>query len=160
MLYPLDGVASITNGASAMQQLEAPGNRVNTVNIVFVQAAQSFWEIGTVMPSDYDGGTVTAKFYWDAADASTNAAVWGCQGRAYTDGDTLDQAYGTAQEVTDANNGNGKVNQSAATPAITLAGVPAAEKFTQIRVYRLGSGADNLAAPANLIAVALIYTRI
>jgi hypothetical protein len=112
------------------------------------------------LPSDYDGGTITAVFYWAANTASTNSVVWGLAARAYADGDVLDQAFGTAQESTDANNGTDDVNISAATPAITIGGSPAASLYVQFRAYRNPAAAgDTLAATAELLAIRITYTR-
>jgi hypothetical protein len=112
------------------------------------------------MPSDYNGGTITAIFYWLAPSASTNSVVWGIAARAFNDSDPIDQAFGTAQEVTDANGGTDDVNISAATSAITLAGTPAAGSFVQFRAYRNGAaGADTLVALAELLAIRISYTR-
>jgi len=112
------------------------------------------------MPSDYNGGTITAVFYWIAPSVSTNSVVWGLAARAYADSDIFDQAFGTPQEVTDANGGNDDVNISAATPAITIAGSPAASNYVQFRAYRNpAAGGDNLAAIAELLAIRISYTR-
>jgi hypothetical protein len=112
------------------------------------------------MPSDYDGGTVTAVFYWIANSASTNSAIWALQGRAYGDNEAIDQAFGTAQSVTDANNGANTLNISSATSAITLAGSPAASELVQFRAYRnADDGSDNLAADARLVAIRVTFTR-
>lgn len=150
---------SITSGASAISQIETTTNKVNTFVADFLQSVQSYVEFDLPLPADYNGGTVTAVIYWMANSASTNSVVWGLQGRAYADGNALDQAFGTAQEVTDANNGTNDVNISAATAAITLAGAPAAGQHAQFRLYRLGSGSDNLAATARFLEVRITYTR-
>jgi hypothetical protein len=112
------------------------------------------------MPSDYDGGTITAVFYWFASTTSTSSVTWGLQGRSYGDNEAIDQAWGTAQEVNDANGGNNIINISSSTPAITLAGTPAASEFVQFRVYRDSANVnDTLAATARLLAVRITYTR-
>jgi len=112
------------------------------------------------MPSDYDGGTITAQFYWLADTTSTNSVVWGLAARAYADADLFDQAFGTAQEATDANTGQLDVNISPLTPAITIGGTPAASNFVVFRAYRNPvAGGDNLAATALLLAVRVTYTR-
>jgi hypothetical protein len=112
------------------------------------------------MPSDYDGGTVTAVFYWLANSASGNSVVWGLQGTAFADSDPIDTAWGAAQTVTDANNAQNDVNISAATAAITLAGGPAASELVQFRAYRdADNGSDDLAADARLIAIRITFTR-
>jgi hypothetical protein len=43
---------------------------------------------------------------------------------------------------------------------MTFAGAPAASKHCQIRIYRLGSGSDTLAAAALLLQVRISYTRV
>jgi hypothetical protein len=126
----------------------------------FDQTTDEFAQWTVVMPSDYDAGTVTGVFYWLADSASTNSVVWALQGRSYADSDAIDQAWGTAQTVTDANNAQNDVNISPATAAITLAGGPTASELVQFRVYRdADNGSDNLAADARLVAIRVTFTR-
>lgn len=149
---------STTNGASGPNQSELASNKVNLVTLDFAQSVQSFCNWAIQMPANWDAGTVTAKFLWTANSTSTNSVVWGLAGRAYGNDVTLDQAFGTAQEVTDANTATAdQIHISNATSAITLAGTPAAGQWAQFRAYRLGSGSDSLAATANLLAVHLTY---
>jgi hypothetical protein len=111
------------------------------------------------MPSDYNGGTVTAVFYW-TTDIASGDVVWGMSGRAFNDGDVFDQAFGAVQTVTDSSNGAGDVNISAATAAITLAGTPAAGSYVQFKAERQGgAGGDTLAGEADLLQVRITYTR-
>ena len=126
----------------------------------FDQTSIEYAQWSIVLPSDYDGGTVTAVFYWLANTASGNSVVWGLQGIAYADSDPIDAAWGAAQEVTDANNAQNDVNQSAATAAITLAGGPAAGEAAQFRAYRDPTdGSDDLAADARLWEIRITFTR-
>jgi hypothetical protein len=96
-----------------------------------------------------------------ANDATENAVVWGCQGRSYGDGETLDDSWGTAQEVTDANGGvANQIRKSGATAAITLAGTPAAGELVQFRAYRDGAvGGDTLDVDARLLGIMVSFTR-
>lgn len=152
--------ATLTNGASGISQIETAVNLVNTFVVDFLTGVQSNSGVSFELPADYNGSTLTAQFYWLANSASANSVVWGIQGRAYADADALDAAFGAAVETTDANNGTNLVNISAVSAAITLAGTtPAARQHCQIRIYRKGSGADNLAATARLLGVRLTYTR-
>ena len=111
------------------------------------------------MPSSYGGGTVTATFVWMATGTSTNSVVWGCEAYAYGDMVTLDQTYGTAQEVTDAHSSTAsQVQISSATSAITIGGSPAANKMVNFRVYRdSANGSDTLAVTASLLMVIITY---
>ncbi|HYH69137.1 MAG TPA: hypothetical protein VD866_30870 [Urbifossiella sp.] len=106
-----------------------------------------------VLPAHYTGGTFTAKFHWIAASGA-GAARWAIQARAYADGDTLAQAFGTAQAVTDTLLATSQVQISGATGAVTIAGTPAAGQFVVFRVYRVANdAADTLNADARLVAV-------
>ena len=154
------GWPSITSGSNAPILTETTTNRVNFYYLGFPDTIQTFANWSMPMPSDYNGGIITAVFYWVAGTASTNSVRWGLQARAFADSNLIDQAFGTAQEVTDANQANDSVNISAATPAITIGGTPAAGNFVQFRAYRNPpDAADNLAAPAELLSIRITYTR-
>lgn len=150
---------SFTNGASNVIQIESTTHKVNSFVLDFPQSVQSYAEFSFSLPHDYNGGTITAEMVWMTDSASTNSVVWGVQGMALGDNSDWDTAYGSAQTVTDANNGTKKINITSATANITLSGSPASKKHFQLRVYRLGSGADNLAATARLMDVIITYTR-
>jgi len=82
--------------------IEDQANNVNKIFIAgykFVEGSQTFTNWGLAMPSDNNGGTVTAIFYWTTTVATGNV-VWGIAGRAFNDGDVFDQAVGTPQTVT------------------------------------------------------------
>jgi hypothetical protein len=152
---------SATSGCALNQKIEAAANKQNVYVLDFPDAATSYAEGNLAMPSDWDGGVVTARFYWMANDASGNAALWGCQGRAYGDGDLLDQAWGTPQTILDSDGGvANQVRISDPTPAITLAGSPQPSELVLFRVERLGGDAsDTLAATARLLGVMIGYSR-
>ena len=113
------------------------------------------------LPSDYNGGTITAKFYWTANSTSTNSVVWHINAVCIADDQVLDVAQGTDQSVADANKSTAyKLNVSDSTAAITIAGTPAAGELCHIQIIRnTAAGSDTLAATARLIAVVLTYTR-
>jgi hypothetical protein len=160
ILTSAGGWPSTTNGCAAAQQIEYGTNDVDVFVLDFDPDTDEFAQWSVVMPSDYDGGTVTAVFYWLANSASTNSVVWALQGRSYADSDAIDQAWGTAQTVTDANNAQNDVNISSATAAITLNGGPAASELVQFRAYRdADNGSDNLAADARLVSIRVTFTR-
>ena len=85
---------------------------------------------------------------------------WGLQGRSYGNDEAIDQAWGTAQEVSDDWIANGDVHITSATPAITLAGTPAASELVQFRVYRNpGHADDDHTGDALLLGVMVNYSR-
>ena len=161
MLTAAGGWPSLTNGCQPPQSAQTATNLVNFYYLGFLDGATTTnanWAIP--MPADYNGGTITAQFYWTANNASTAPVVWGLQARAYPDNSALEAAFGTAQEVADANQGTRFVNISAATSAITIGGTPAAGNFVQFRAYRIPSAAgDTLAATAELLSIRITYTK-
>lgn len=152
-----------TSGCATNAKTEQATNKQNLYTLDFDGAGtiKEFSEGTVAMPSDWDGGTVTATFYWTATGTSTNSVVWGCQGRSYGDSETLDQAWGTAQEVTDAHTATALQAQiSGTSAAITLSGTPAASELVQFRIYRdPNNGSDTLAVDAMLIGVRITYSR-
>lgn len=104
------------------------------------------------MPQTWDGGTVKLKLYWTAT-AGSGAVEWGVQAGSLTDGATLDNPYGTAQEATDTLGTVDTLHISPATPALTIGGTPAAGSLCMFRVYRKAN--DTLTDGAILLGVAL-----
>ena len=148
---------SVTDGATPPTTTEMSGNKNNIFGIEFPKDVKKFAECAFPMPSDYAGGTITAKFYWCANSPSTDAVTWGIAAVAFGDGEDRDAAFGTAKEVSDANSGAYHCQISAATAAVTIAGTPVAGELVNWRVYR--DGADALAVSALLEAVVITYTR-
>ena len=153
--------ASITDGAS-QNVVEMTTNDVTVSHLEFANSGGKVYaERKVVMPGDYNSGTVTATFYWTVNSTSTNSVVWGLQARSFANSAALDQAYGTAQEVTSAGTGSvDRLIKTSATSAITIAGSPAPNAFTMFKVYRdSGHASDTLAATARLLSVLIEYTR-
>lgn len=152
-------VPTATNPASPSEFTPSGGRTYTCLD--FIDGSITYGTIGFALPSDYDGGTLTAKFHWTANSTSTNSVVWTISGVAIGDDETLDVAPGTAQTVTDANKSTAyKLSISDATSAITLAGTPAADKYCRLLIGRdPTNGSDTLAATARLLKVVLTYTR-
>lgn len=162
ILFGASATIDTTSGATAGSKIEMATNKQNLNNYPsFPNGSKTYVEWDFVLPGDWvTSGTFTAEFFWTANSASTNSVVWGIQGRAYAAGDAIDQAWGTAVEVTSANVAAYYDLKSSATGAVTLAGTtPTGGQSVRIRAYRLGSGADNLAVAALLKLVRVTYTR-
>jgi hypothetical protein len=151
-------VPATTNGAAQNKNVAAT-NVENYYTLDFDTTTQeiAWWTV--VMPSDWNGGTVTANCYWTATGTSTNNVQWEVAGRSYGDSETIDQAMGTAQVISDAHVATAlQVQISGNTPAITLGGTPAAGELVMFRVRRDVAN-DNLAVDAMLLGVMINYTR-
>ena len=148
-------------GCAVNTKVETPTNHVNYYALDFPDSGITSAEVTVGMPSDWNAGTVTAQFYWTGiADTTTNAVVWGIEGRSYGDGDALEAAYGTQVTVSDANASTAnQVRISAATGAVTITGATASE-VVQFRIQRLpADGSDTLGATARLLGVMITFVR-
>lgn len=138
--------------------MEASTNKVNYDVLEFDAAAIEYAQAMVVMPSNWNAGTVTAKFHWTAASGSGDV-VWQLSGRSYANDDAIDQATGTAQTATDTLTAANDVDISAATSAITLAGTAANGNPVVYELSRKATDAgDTLAVDARLLGVEISYT--
>ena len=139
-----------TNGCGIASE-ETATNRINRDLLAFDAAAQEFAQTWFRWPAGWATAKVT--FFWKAS-SGTGSAVWGARLRVFTDGDAEDQAFGTAQTVTDAAASANTHRQTAATSAITPGGTVTAGKLTCLGIYRdATNGSDNLAVDALLHSV-------
>lgn len=147
-----------TTTGAGIDSREQSTNKINTDELLFDAGTDEFAQAMIVMPSNWNAGTVTAKFHWTASTGSGDV-VWGLQGRAYANDDALDQAMGTAQTATDTLTATNDVDISPATSAITLGGTAASGNPVIFQVYRDADAAgDTLGADARLLGVEISYT--
>lgn len=147
-----------TTTGCGIDSRELTTNKINTDELLFDAGTDEFAQCMIVMPSNWNAGTVTAKFHWTASTGSGDV-VWGLSGRAYANDDALDQAQGTAQTCTDTLTATNDLDISPATSAITLGGTAAAGNPVIFEVYRdANAGGDTLAADARLLGVEITYT--
>jgi hypothetical protein len=154
---------SITNGAADVAQSETSSNKQNDCFVDFAAGLQSYAEWQLVEPFGTWAGSFSFHVYWTTTSSSTNSVVFGLAARAFSPGDSIDSAYGSAVEVTSANGGANVEN--VAGPAWPMSGTVAIAGWNptaidgypsqrlKFRLYRLGSGSDNLAAIARVSAV-------
>jgi len=155
------GWPTVVSGCAITTVSGMATNLQSLYTLDFDTTVKELAEWTVAMPSDWDGGTVTATFYWAHGTAATNFGVcWGLRGRSYANDEALDQAMGTAQESVDTGGTANDLYVTSGTVAITLGGTPAASELVQLRVYRDPLNAnDNLAVDAKLIGVMINYVR-
>jgi hypothetical protein len=154
------GLSPTSNGAER-DKIQLATNGIVVVTYAFDQTTQEYLQWNIATPDDWDGGTVTATFYWiPAAGSAAENVVWGLQGRAYASNDAIDQAMGTAQEVTSGFTAADDLIISSETSAITLAGSPSAGQWLMLQAYRdPTNGSDDMTGDARLIGVLVEYSR-
>ena len=147
-----------TSGCAVISTVEAGTNDIDYKVLDFDQSTQEnafFWIDG--MPNSWDAGTLLISFEWTASSGSGDV-IWGIKGRSYANDDAIDQAEGTAQEVTDTLTATGDVCITSETSALTLAGTPAGGQPVFFKVYRKAADAsDTLSGDARLKAVRIRY---
>ena len=145
-----------TNGCG-VDSRETSTNLQNFDELLFDAGTDEFAQALVEMPSNYNNGTITARFYWTASSGS-GAVIWGIQGRAFADDDALDTTAGSPQTVTDTLLAANDMHISAATSAVTIGGTPAANTPIQFQIYRDADPAgDTLGVDARLLGVEIIF---
>ena len=159
MSVPASGMwASTTNGALGLNKIELGTNDIDIQTFDFTSTAadehvQFIWS----PPEEWDAGTIRVKFKWSHA-AGTGNVRWGMQATSRANSEALDTAWGTIQEVTDANEQDDDIIISDFTPAITVLGAGKGE-YVQFRVLRSGSdGADTFTSTARLHEIIIEYS--
>jgi hypothetical protein len=146
-----------TTAGCGVDSRETTTNDQNFDELLFDTGSDELADALVVMPSNYNNGTVTARFYWTAASGSGGVA-WGIQGRAFANDDALDTAAGTAQLVTDTLIAANDMHITSATSAVTIGGTPAANTPIQFTIYRdVSDAADTLGVDARLLGVEIIF---
>jgi len=149
-----------TNGAEIVTET-LPGGRLIRGASFGVSASDITAQIGHPMPTNWDGGTVTAQFLFATA-ATAGTVKFSLAGRASVSDNELDQAFGTPQSATlDIAAQPGKAAwdlwTTDPTNPITLAGSPQGpgRRWIQWKITR--DAADTCAYDVLLLAVVIEY---
>ena len=151
--------ARTTNGAAA-GTVETTTNKLMFKTLDYDTTTQEFAQFSLRMPKSWNESTVTAAFTWSHAATITNfGVVWAIEGVALSDDDAGDTAFGTAQQIADTGGTTNDIYVTSATPAMTIAGSPAAEDWVVFQVKRVPSdGSDTMAIDARLHGVTVYLT--
>ena len=153
-MYP-----ATTNGA-ATNQVETTATRPDLKVLDFDKDTDEFAQFSVAFPKSWNEGTITYQVYWSPGSTNTGDCIFGLQGVACADSDTIDVAYGTAVNVTDAGIGTVEDQQiTAESGAVTIAGSPAAGELTYFQLFRdANAGGDTFTADARVIGVKIFFT--
>ena len=151
--------AATTNGATA-GQVETTALRPDMNVMDFADTADDFAQFSVAFPKSWNLGTVTYQVFWTPSTTDTGNCIFGLQGVAIGDGDTIDIAYGTAVDVTDA--GIGTLEDQQVSPVsgdVTIAGSPADDQQTYFQLYRdANAGGDTYTGVARVLGIKIFYT--
>jgi hypothetical protein len=150
-----------TAGCAAITDVETTATRPDMQVLDFDSSTQEYAQFSVGMPKSWNGGTVTATFYWTHATAVATDVIWAIQGVCVSDNDTIDIAYGPAVTVTDTfHNAAEDLAVTAPTGAITLAGSPADGDLAFFQVFRFADSAGDTtnSTDARLVGVKIHYT--
>lgn len=149
-----------SNGCATLAAVSAGSGKPDIVSLNFDASSDEFAQFWIPLPSSWNGGSITAKFYWSHASTATNfTAVWGIQAVAYGNDDAQNASFGTAVTVSDIGGTTDDIYVSDETGSLTVAGTPAAGDMVCFQVFRDADAAgDNLAVDARLQAVVLFIT--
>lgn len=120
-------------------------------------------EFKLVMPEDWDGNGIKAKFLWssDAGSSVGETVEWGMKAVALQDGDTIDASMGSPVLISDAiiSADGASFQITAATSGMIPAGTPGGGVLIAFKVFRNVSGADDMAVNARLFGVFVQYVK-
>ncbi len=151
--------ATTTNGAEAAQ-VETTALRPDMKVMDFADSADDHAQFSVAFPKSWNEGTITYQCFWTPSTTNTGDCIFGLQGVACGDSDTIDVAYGTAVNVTDAGIGTVEDQQvTAESSAVTIAGSPAVDQQTYFQIFRdADAGGDTYTGVARLLGVKIFYT--
>jgi len=151
--------ATTTNGAAAAQ-VETTALRPDMKVMDFADSADDHAQFSVAFPKSWNEGTVTYQCFWTPSTTNTGNCVFGLQGVACGDSDTIDIAFGTAVNITDAGIGTVEDQQvSAESSAVTIAGSPAVDQQTYFQIFRDANvGGDTYTGVARLLGIKIFFT--
>lgn len=151
-------IPRLTNGPS-VGIAEVGTNKFMIRTLDFDQGTAEYAQFQIAMPKSWDKGDVTAQFEWSTS--STGNVVWGIKGRAISDAELLDAAWGAVTTVTDTGSVANFKYRSGETAAMVLGVSGALEKTDTLAIEisrEAADGADTLGLDARLHGVMLYYS--
>jgi len=151
--------ATETNGAES-NQVETTALRPDMKVMDFADTADDHAQFSVAFPKSWNEGTITYQCFWTPSTTNTGNCIFGLQGVSVGDGDTIDVAFGTAVNITDAGIGTVEDQQvSAVSSAVTIAGSPAVDQQTYFQIFRDANvGGDTYTGVARLLGIKIFFT--
>ena len=147
-----------TNGADP-QQVETTATRPDMKVLDFDASTAEYAQFSVGFPKSWNAGTVTYQVYWTPSSTNTGDCIFGLQGVSCGDSDTIDVAFGTGVEVTDADIGTVEDQQiTSESGAVTITNAADGEQ-TYFQLYRdAADGSDTFTGDARVLGIRLFFT--
>jgi hypothetical protein len=160
MWVPASAMYATTTAGAAAAQIETTALRPDMKVMDFADTADDHAQFSVAFPKSWNEGTITYQCFWTPSTTNTGDCIFGLQGVACGDGDTIDVAFGTAVNITDAGIGTVEDQQvSAESSAVTIAGSPAVDQQTYFQIFRdANAGADTYTGVARLLGIKIFFT--
>ena len=160
MWVPAPAMFGPTTNPADAAQVETTATRPDLKVFDFDASTKQYTQFSVAMPKSWNEGTLTYQVYWSPSTTNTGNAIFGLQAVSCADDDTIDVAYGTAIEVTDAGIGTVEDQQiTSESSAMTVAGSPAAGEQTYFQLYRdAADGSDTFTGECRVLGVKIFFT--
>ena len=160
MWVPAAAMYGATTNPADAQQVETTATRPDMKVLDFDAGTDEFAQFSVAFPKSWNEGTITYQVYWTPNNTSTGNCIFGLQGVACGDSDTIDVVYGTAVNITDAGIGTVEDQQvSAVSSAVTIAGSPAVDQLTYFQLFRdANAGGDTFTGDARVLGIKIFFT--
>ena len=160
MWIPAQAMYGPTTNPADAAQVETTATRPDLKVFDFDASTKQYTQFTVAMPKSWNEGTLTYQVYWSPSTTNTGNAIFGLQAVACADSDTIDVAYGTAVNITDAGIGTVEDQQiTSESGAVTVAGSPAAGEQTYFQLFRdAADGSDTFTGECRVLGVKLFYT--
>tara|TARA_Y100000385_G_scaffold197516_1_gene204455 strand:- start:1939 stop:3558 length:1620 start_codon:yes stop_codon:yes gene_type:complete len=147
-----------TNPADA-EQIETTALRPDMKVFDFDASTDQYTQFTVAMPKSWNEGTITYQVYWSPSTTNTGNCIFRLQGLSRVDNESIDTAYGSFTDVTDAGIGTVEDQQvSAESGAVTLT-TPAADALSYFQFARRASnGGDTFTGEARVLGIKIFFT--
>jgi len=160
MWVPASAMYSTTTNGADPQQVETTAGRPDMKVLDYDASTVEYAQFSVAFPKSWNEGTVTYQVFWTPSNTNTGNCIFSLGGVAIGDGDTIDVAYGTLVDVTDAGIGTIEDQQvTSVSSAVTIAGSPAVDQQTYFQLSRnADSGGDTFTGDARVLGIKIFFT--
>lgn len=144
--FLIDGAAlrpDLTDGCDYELDQTLTAGRALLSGVGFSGTADQFAQFKIALPKAWNAGTLTFRVRYGGTAAGSGDVMFSLAASASSDGEAIDQAFGTAITVTDTFLGTSKTHATALSAAMTIGNTPIKQDQIYFRFGRLATnGAD------------------